>query len=127
MTALMAALVSGCTVTVTPNAAVVAPPPPPVVVAAPEFYVWDGVEYVGEYNGSYMYLNAGGVWVVCDPVIVERFHRWEGFHPDWRRTAIHNDRLGRRDAAVRHDAAREAAERKAAQQRSQKKKEKEEK
>jgi hypothetical protein len=126
----MAALVSGCTVTVTPNAAVVAPAP--VVVAAPEYYVWDGVEYVGEYNGGYMYLNPGGVWVVCDPVVIERFHHWEGYHRDWRRTAIHNDRMARHDAAVRHDAAREGAERKAAvpqrqQSQNQKKKDKDNK
>ena len=111
--AVTAALVSGCQVTV-------GPAPAPVVVAepavevVPETYVWDGVEYVGVYNGQYMYFGPAGVWVVCDPVVIERFHHWEGYHRDWRRTAIHNDRIARHDAAVRHDAAREGAERKAA-------------
>lgn len=113
----LTALISGCTVTVTPDAAVVAPPPP-VVVVAPDYYVWDGYEYVGEYNGRYMYLNPGGVWVVCDPVIVERFHRWEGGHPDWRRTAIHNDRF-RRD----HPEPRRAPERAPARAEEKKKEE----
>jgi hypothetical protein len=84
------ALVSGCQVTVGPGSAEVEVGGP-VVEVAPEAYVWDGVEYVGDYNGQYMYLNPGGVWVVCDPIVLERFHGWEGYHPDWRQEAIHNE------------------------------------
>ena len=89
-----AAAVSGCTVSLTP----VAPPPPAVTVAVgvPEAYVWDGVEFVGEYNGRYMYLN-GGVWVECDEVRLGRFHGWERGHPEWRRNAIHNYRYLQRE------------------------------
>jgi hypothetical protein len=76
---------------------VVATGPEPVAVVAPGAYVWDGVEYVGEYNGQYMYLSGGGVWVVCDEMRLARFHGWEGGHPEWRRTAIHNDRARRPD------------------------------
>jgi hypothetical protein len=99
LSVVMTALVSGCTVTVTPRGGemVVAPPPPPAVVVAPEFYVWDGVEFVGEVNGAYMYLNPGGVWVVCDGPRLERFHGWERYHADWRRTAIRYDRAHRPD------------------------------
>jgi hypothetical protein len=93
---LFTAMVSGCTVTWTPNA-VVAVGPEPVVVVAPNAYVWDGVEYVGEYNGQYMYLNGGGAWVVCDEMRLARFHGWEGGHADWRREAIHYDRAHRPD------------------------------
>jgi hypothetical protein len=91
----LAALVPGCSISVTPMAP--APPPAAVVVAAPEAYVWDGVEFVGEYNGRFMYLNGGGVWIECDEVRLARFHGWERGHPDWRRNAIHNDRGHRRD------------------------------
>jgi hypothetical protein len=96
LSAIITTLVSGCTVTMTPNG-VVATGPEPVVVVAPETYVWDGVEYVGFYNGQYMYLNGGGVWVVCDEARLARFHGWERGHPDWRREAIHYDRGHRPD------------------------------
>jgi hypothetical protein len=96
LSAMAAALISGCTVTMTPNG-VVATGPEPVVVVAPETYVWDGYEYVGEYNGQYMYLNPGGVWVVCDEVRLGRFHGWERGHPDWRRGAFRYDRAHRPD------------------------------
>jgi hypothetical protein len=92
--AVIAVLVSGCEVTFTP--ANVPPPGPVVVEAVPPAYVWDGVEYVGVYNGGYMYLNPGGVWLVCDPVVLERFHGYERYHPDWRRTAIRNEGANRR-------------------------------
>ena len=89
LTALITALVSGCQVSVTPGAVVATAP---VVEVAPPTYVWDGVEFVGEYNGQYMYLNGGGVWVVCDPIVLGRFHGWERYHPDWRRAAVRYDR-----------------------------------
>jgi hypothetical protein len=71
---------------------VVQPPPPPAVVVeapgvavglAPESYVWDGYEYVGLCGGQYVYWGPAG-WVVCDGVILGRFHGWERFHPGWR-------------------------------------------
>jgi len=76
----------------------------PVVEVVPETYVWDGVEYVGVYNGQYMYFGPAGVWVVCDPFVLERFHGWEGVHPDWRREAIRNDGEHRLDRAHRAGA-----------------------
>src|SRR5271170_5934103 len=96
LSVVVAALVSGCEVAVTPGG-VVATGPAPVVEVAPPSYVWDGFEYVGEYNGGFMYLNAGGVWVTADPVILGRFHGWERGHPDWRRSAVHYDRGHRPD------------------------------
>ena len=74
-----------------PPAVVVQPPPPPAVVEAPgvavtlapESYVWDGYEYVGLCGGQYVYWGGGG-WVVCDGVILGRFHGWERYHPGWR-------------------------------------------
>jgi len=75
-----------------PAPGVVEPAPPPAVVAAPapmavtyvpDYYVWDGYEYVGVCGGQYVYWT-GGAWLVCDPFIVARFHGWERFHPGWR-------------------------------------------
>jgi hypothetical protein len=94
------AMVSGCVVEVAPGGEA---PPPTVVVAAPEavvvpdYYTWDGYEYVGVVGTQYYYLGSGQVWVVCDPVRVERFHSWEGGHPDWRDHATLNVNY-RRDA-----------------------------
>jgi hypothetical protein len=96
MTALAAALAAGCQVAVTPDTVAVSAPAPEVVVAPPS-YVWDGVEFVGEYNGGFVYLNGGGVWVHADPIVLGRFHGWEGGHPDWRRSAIRYDRNHRPD------------------------------
>jgi hypothetical protein len=67
--------------------------PQPAVIAVPDSYVWDGVEYVGVVGDQYFYLGPDNVWVICDPVRLERFHGWERFHPDWRGQAIHNDRF----------------------------------
>ena len=70
----------------------VAPPPPVVVYNVPEYYVWDGFEYVGVCGGSYVYWQVN-TWVICDSVRVERFHRWEfDGHRDWREHAFRPDR-----------------------------------
>jgi len=105
--AAVAAMVSGCEVYV--------PPPPGVVVAAqgvvvgvdaapavevvPTAYVWDGYEYVGEYNGGYYYFGPTGVWITCDAVVWGRFHSWQGYHPDWRYHMIRNEGVYRMDHA----------------------------
>jgi len=86
----VAALAGGCTVSFAPARVYVPPPQAVVTVGMPESYVWDGVEYVGVVGDQYMYLGPGGVWLVCDPVRLGRFHGWEGGHPDWRRTAVRN-------------------------------------
>jgi hypothetical protein len=101
-------LVSGCVVepngqlafqplVIAPAPVIEAPPPvvvaPEPVVEVPDSYVWDGVEYVGVVGGQYFYLGPDNVWLVCDPVRLERFHGWERYHPDWRTHAIHNDRF----------------------------------
>ncbi|MGD0812606.1 MAG: hypothetical protein ABSA83_03300 [Verrucomicrobiota bacterium] len=98
--AVITVLLSGCQVTVGPGSASVAVEAP-VVEVAPPAYVWDGVEYVGVYNGEYMYFGPAGVWVVCDPFILDRFHGWERYHPDWRREAIRNDGEHRLDRVHR--------------------------
>ena len=95
--AALGALAVGCTVQVGPSP----PPPPPVAVApgpvapapvvAPEYYVWDGTEFVGWYAGSYVYWS-GGVWLPCPEIVIGRFHAWERYHPDWRRGAIRWER-----------------------------------
>jgi hypothetical protein len=90
LSVVITALVSGCEVAVTPGG-VVATAPAPVVEVAPPTYVWDGVEFVGEVNGGFVYLN-GGVWVAAPPFVLDRFHGWERGHPDWRRTAVRYDR-----------------------------------
>jgi|SRR5665213_347792 len=114
-------LVSGCVVQ--PNGQVAFQPfviaPAPVYVASapvveepvmvPDSYVMVDGEYVGLVGDQYFYLGAGGVWLVCDSVRLERFHGWERGHPDWRGHAIRNDNF-RRDARgheqPRHDDRR---------------------
>jgi hypothetical protein len=88
--AAVSALAGGCAVEVSPPRVDVAAPDAVVSVGVPDYYVWDGVEYVGMVGGTYMYLGPGGTWLVCDSVRLGRFHGWERGHPDWRRTAIHN-------------------------------------
>ena len=87
--ALLAALtliLSGC------YTAPVAPAPTGYVgyapAYAPDYYTWDGNEYVGVSNGQYVYWS-GGVWIAAPPVIVGRFHGWEHYHPGWRAHALH--------------------------------------
>jgi len=88
---------AGPTIVVSPPTIVVnpAPAPPPAVVVAPEpvpdYYAWDGYEYVGVVGDQYYYLGPGNVWIVCDPVRLHRFQSWQVVHADWRAHAIHND------------------------------------
>jgi hypothetical protein len=108
---------------VAPEPVVVAPSvvvAAPVVEVAPVSYVWDGVEFVGEYNGGYVCLN-GGAWVVCDPVVLERFHGFERFHGDWRSHAIRNEGAHRLGGRGGHDShGRDAGHGKAAPKRGEK-------
>ena len=71
------------------------PAPPPVMVPAPvmvpEYYVWDGFEWVGVVGGQHYYLGPGNVWLVCEPFRLERFRGWERGHADWREHATRND------------------------------------
>jgi hypothetical protein len=81
-----------------PAPVVVAPAPPPVVVTTvPDSYVWDGTEYVGVVGSQYYYLGAGNVWLTMDGPRLERWHKWEAGHGDWRTHTIRNERY-------RHDA-----------------------
>jgi hypothetical protein len=77
-----------------PPPVVVVPPPPrhgPKVVAppvyVPQYYVWDGYEYVGWSGQMYIYLAPHGDWVPCDKVVIARFHKYEKKHPNWRKEA----------------------------------------
>jgi hypothetical protein len=75
-----------------PAPVVVAAPPAPVVVVpapvyVPEYYVWDGYEYVGWCGGTYVYYGPHG-WLVCDAIVLGRFNGWVRYHPDWRRDAV---------------------------------------
>ena len=97
------ALVSGCVVQPNGQVGLLLPSvefTPPVVVApvmVPDTYAWDGVEYVGLVGNQYFYLGPGDVWLVAGPDRVERFHGWQGGHPDWQSHATRNDRF-RKDA-----------------------------
>ena len=61
---------------------------PPTAVAAvgfvPDYCFWDGFEYVGWYDDQYYYWGPNHVWIVCDPVQVQRVNTWVNAHPDWR-------------------------------------------
>ena len=76
----------------------------------PDYYVWDGFEYVGVVGGQYLYLGPGNVWLVCEPYRLERFHGWERGHPDWQSHAIRNDRY-RRDRNGHDHPRRESGQR----------------
>jgi hypothetical protein len=96
-----------------------APPPPVVVVPAPavtvdvvpDYYVWDGVEYVGVVGSTYYYLGPDNEWIVCDSRRLARFHAWERIHSDWRAHETANVKY-REDAhghfvPIRHDNDRD--------------------
>lgn len=100
-----AALMSGCVVRPYGGVSVYAPAPAVSVGVYPNYYVWDGDEYIGVVGGRYYYLGPGHVWMRCEPFRVARFHRWERFHPDWHAHAIYNDRY-RRGAERREDRDR---------------------
>jgi hypothetical protein len=116
-------LVSGCVVepngevafqpfVIVAPAPVVVAPAPVALVMVPDSYAWDGYEYVGLVGDQYFYLGSGDVWLVCDPLRLDRFHGWEGGHPDWRSHSTRNDRF-RRDGhgheQPRRDGEREHA------------------
>jgi len=108
--AVVAALAGGCAVSYVPPSVSVSVPEPAVSVevGVPATYVWDGGEYVGFVGGQYMYLGAGGAWLVCDSYRLDRFHGWERGHPDWRRTAIRNEgRNARGRVAARKEGKKE--------------------
>ncbi len=70
--------------------AVPAPPVPPstgYVQYAPDYYVWDGAQYVGVSGGNYVYWTGGG-WLLAPPIIIGHFNGWQRYHPDWRRHAV---------------------------------------
>ncbi|HZI32723.1 MAG TPA: hypothetical protein VFF11_10295 [Candidatus Binatia bacterium] len=66
------------------------PPPPPrvaVVGFVPDDCFWDGYEYVGWYGDQYYYWGPEHVWIICDPVRVQRVNVWISDHPHWRTQA----------------------------------------
>ncbi len=56
----------------------------------PDYYVWDGYEYVGFYDDGYYYLGPGENWMAFDVFRLNRFRLWYAAHPDWRRHAVPN-------------------------------------
>jgi len=89
---------------VTPSASVT------VQIGVPDYYVWDGDEYVGVIGGQYYYLAPGEVWMPLPHERWEHFQRWERHHHDWREHAIRNERY-RRDAHGHEYPWREREER----------------
>ena len=75
-----------------PPAVIVQAPPPPVTVemGVPDYYVWDGYEYVGVIGTQYYYLGPGGVWLTLDASHQAHWHDWEKAHADWRIHATAN-------------------------------------
>jgi hypothetical protein len=75
-----------------------APPPPAVVIAppvvdvVPDYYVWDGAEYVGVVGDTCVYLGPHHVWLAMPAARLAFFHDWEKGHHDWRDHAIENER-----------------------------------
>ncbi|HUA37720.1 MAG TPA: hypothetical protein VMA35_04885 [Candidatus Sulfopaludibacter sp.] len=100
---------TGCVVRPYGGVAVEAPPPPAVTVevVAPDYYVWDGFEYVGVVGGRYYYLGPRNVWIACEPFRLARFQDWERFHPDWRNHAIRNERYRNDNHGHDHDRDRD--------------------
>lgn len=77
-------------VVVTPPTVVVSPPA--VIAPVPDYYVWDGTEYVGVVGDQYYYLGPGDVWIIMDPPRMQRFDAWQKGHSDWRTHATRNTR-----------------------------------
>jgi hypothetical protein len=79
------------------------PPPPgaPPVAFVPDYYFWDGYEYVCWYGNGYYYWGPGSVWINCDPVRVQRVNVWVQAHPDWHAHATATARP-RPDAVSHH-------------------------
>jgi hypothetical protein len=66
-------------------------------IGVPDFYVWDGSEYIGFIADHYYYLAPGNIWLPLNGNHLNHFHDWEKDHYDWRAHAIRNERF-RRDA-----------------------------
>lgn len=98
-------LTSGCVVEGPPPAVGVEASADVDVAVVPDNYVWDGYENVGFVGDQPYYLGPGNVWVVCDPVRVERFNGWVNVHPDWRDHVTVNVNY-RNDARGRYSAPR---------------------
>jgi hypothetical protein len=64
-------------------------PPPPVAVVGfvPDYYFWDGYEYVAWYDDDYYYWGSGNTWIICDPPRRQRVTVWVQNHPNWRTEA----------------------------------------
>jgi hypothetical protein len=97
--ALIIVSVSGCAVRFGwQQPVVVVPPMAPATVFVPDFYVWDGAEYVGWCSASsqYMYWIPTG-WIICDPKVRLRFDIWTSRYPEWRREVrpYRGEHLGR--------------------------------
>jgi hypothetical protein len=94
--ALFALTLAGCVIE-TPDAAYAAPVRATVIVESdmyiPDYYVWDGYEYVGVVDGRYYYLGQGSLWFACEPWREHRFHDWERRNPRWHEHAERNDRF----------------------------------
>ncbi len=73
------AITSGCTDKEPP------PPPPNVAVVGflPDYCFWDGYEYIGWVGTDYYYWSPRHVWVISDPVRVQRANVWMKAHPEW--------------------------------------------
>jgi hypothetical protein len=66
------------------------PPPPPgaaPVAFVPDYYYWDGFEYVCWYGDGCYYWGPNNVWIICDPVRLHRADAWQQAHPHWRAQA----------------------------------------
>jgi hypothetical protein len=91
----LALMASGAVITgLTGGCADKEPPPPPPHVAVigfvPDYCFWDGYEYVGWYGDQYYYWGPGRVWLICDPVRVQRVTVFINAHPDWSKRARPN-------------------------------------
>lgn len=94
--ALFVLTLAGCLVEST-DAVYAAPVRATVVVESnvfiPDYYVWDGYEYVGLVDGRYYYLGQGSLWFACEPWREHRFQDWERHNPRWRDHAERNERF----------------------------------
>ncbi len=82
--------VSGCAMQIgVQRPAVVVASAPPATVIVPDYYVWDGSEYVAWCSAScqYVYWSTAG-WMVCSPDVMFRFGQWNRHYPNWRRESI---------------------------------------
>jgi len=91
LSAVIAALATGCAVSVAPPVVDVAPPVAEVTVGVPDAYVWTASNMLASWAAS---ICTSGLEELGSSAALSGWSAFTGGkrgHPDWRRTAIRNE------------------------------------